>query len=201
MGKRLPLVTAAADGEEAALPGSSASTRERSTPLLSSAQTVRNFEVRRPTPADAHSLAILWTEMQWHYGQPIDDATATAAATAACQFSKNKYSPILLVAVSKNTAIVACLVLNVTFPARELSKSLYIRDLYVSKDWRRFGVAQSLLQSAAALTISEGFSALDWTTDINNKGARILYEGLGAREINRVYFRLCGDDLRHAAFP
>jgi ribosomal protein S18 acetylase RimI-like enzyme len=56
-----------------------------------------------------------------------------------------------------------------------------------------------LLQAAAALTIAEGFSSLDWTTEANNIGARSLYEGAGAREMTRVYYRLFGTDLQRAS--
>ena len=159
----------------------------------------KQIDVRRTIPADADGLAVLWAEMQRHYGQPVNDATARGAATAACRFSNNEFNPRTFVALTRTGEVVASLVLNVTFPARELSKSLYIRDLYVGKEWRRLGIARSLLKAAAALTISEHFSSLDWTTDANNIGARSLYEGAGAREMTRVYYRLYGADLELAA--
>lgn len=166
---------------------------------ICNSQIVKDIDVRRTIPADADCLAALWAEMQRHYGQPVNDATAKAAANAACRFSNNEFNPRTFVAISRKGGLVASLVLNVTFPARELSKSLYIRDLYVSKDWRRFGIARSLLRAAASLTIAEGFSSLDWTTDANNVGARSLYEGAGAREMTRVYYRLYGTDLEVAS--
>lgn len=163
------------------------------------ARTIRDFEVRQPTLADACGLAVLWMEMQRHYGQPVNDATAKAAASAACRSSSTQFDPRTFIAINRQGNLVASLVLNVTFPARELSKSLYIRDLYVSKDWRRFGIARSLLRAAAELTIAEGFSSLDWTTDANNVGARSLYDGAGARQMTRVYYRLYGADLHRAS--
>ena len=75
----------------------------------------------------------------------------------------------MLIAVTDD-AIVGSIVLNVTFPAFELSRSLYIRDLYVARSMRRYGVGQALVKAAARLTYAQGFSALDWTTETGNIG-------------------------------
>ena len=199
MGERHPVGTTAIDDGGATLYSTASQPKGLSFTDTCDSRAARDIDVRRTEPADADGLALLWAEMQRHYGQPVNDATAKAAATAACRFSNNEFNPRTFVAISRKGGVVASLVLNVTFPARELSKSLYIRDLYVSKDWRRFGIARSLLQAAASLTLAEGFSSLDWTTDAKNVGARSLYEGAGAREMMRVYYRLYGADLELAS--
>jgi GNAT superfamily N-acetyltransferase len=159
------------------------------------------FSVRVPGPSDALSLASLWGEMQCHYGQPVDEATAAAAAEFACRgVPSTGFDPRILVAVAAAGGVIGALALNVTFPATELSRSLYVRDLYVARAARRHGVASSLLRAAAALTVTEGFSALDWTADARNADALDLYEGAGAARLGRVYFRLAGPDLLAAAF-
>lgn len=158
------------------------------------------FAVRTPTAVDARSLASLWAEMQRHYGQPVADASAAAAAAFACEAGHaSGFDPRVLVSVADTGAVVGALVMNVTFPAVELTRSLYIRDLYVAMVARRRGVARSLLRTAAALTLSEGFSALEWTADARNTDACRFYESAGAVRLDRVYFRLSGSDLRWAA--
>ena len=143
--------------------------------------------IRQPCEADIPSLAAHFLEMQAHYGQPVPDAVAMKAAALACKPPVHMFDPLVLVAVCDET-VVGSIVMNVTFPAAELSLSLYIRDLYVAKQARRHGVGQMLVKAATQLRASEGFSALEWTTDSANTAARRLYESCGARQMNRTYF-------------
>jgi hypothetical protein len=157
--------------------------------------------VRRPRLSDVANLAEHLAEMQRHYGEPVSDILAEQAAELACRPapSADSFEPRTLIAVDDDGQVLGSIVLNVTFPARRLARSLYVRDLYVAAAARRRGVARALLRAAARLTIEEGFCALDWTTDAANGGARTMYEGAGAREVRRVFYRLAGEDLSRAA--
>lgn len=110
-----------------------------------------------------------------------------AAATLACRSPTSTFDPRVLIALAGGT-IVGSMVMNVTFPASELTLALYIRDLYVAKAVRRRGVGQMLVANAMQLRLREGFSALEWTTDSTNAAARRLYEACGARKLDRTYF-------------
>jgi GNAT superfamily N-acetyltransferase len=143
--------------------------------------------VRRPTDADIPGLAAHFSEMQSHYNCPVSDAVAAEAAALICQPPTGTFDPRVLIAAAGN-AVVGSLVMNVTFPAYALTKALYIRDLYVAKRMRRHSVGRLLVTAATQLAVSEGFSAVEWTTDSANKAARKLYESCGARQIDRTYF-------------
>jgi ribosomal protein S18 acetylase RimI-like enzyme len=143
--------------------------------------------IRRPTEADIPGLAAHFSEMQTHYNCPVSDAVATEAAALACKPPAGTFDPRVLIAVVGNT-VVGSLVMNVTFPAHALTKSLYIRDLYVAKSMRRSRVGRMMVTAATHLSVSEGFYAVEWTTDSANKAARKLYESCGARQIDRTYF-------------
>jgi GNAT superfamily N-acetyltransferase len=153
-----------------------------------------NITVRSPTAQDVVALASLFAEMQRHYRRPVTDEQAIEAATLACQPVRTTFDPRVLVAFI-DYAIAGSVVLNVTFPAFELSHSLYIRDLYVARPMRRCGVGQTLVKAAARLTYSQGFSALDWTTETGNTAARQMYESCGARVLGRTYYRLAREDM------
>jgi ribosomal protein S18 acetylase RimI-like enzyme len=147
-----------------------------------------NLVVRRPTAADIPGLAAHFSEMQTYYDCPVPLAVAEEAAALACKPAINTFDPRVLIAVAGN-AVVGAIVMNVTFPAYALTKALYIRDLYVAKTMRRHNVGRLLVTAATQLSVSEGFSAVEWTTDSANKAARKLYESCGARQIERTFFR------------
>ena len=130
--------------------------------------------VRAPTCDDIAGVARLFSEMQRHYRRPVTDEQALTAARLACQPPVATFDPRVLLAVMDDT-ISGSVVLNVTFPAYELTQSLYIRDLYVAASARRAGVGRALVNEAARYTFANGFSALDWTTDAGNDGARAMY--------------------------
>jgi GNAT superfamily N-acetyltransferase len=150
--------------------------------------------IRSPTSEDIYGLAELFSEMQEHYGRPVATAQALRAATLACLPPTATFDPRVLIAVI-DARIVGSVVLNVTFPAYELTRALYIRDLYISRAARRTGVGSLLVRAAARLTYEQGFSALDWTTETGNCAARKMYESCGARVLPRTYYRLARDDM------
>lgn len=155
---------------------------------------VSDVAARCPTPLDIPALAALFSEMQRHYQRPVTDEQAVKAATLACQPVEALFDPRILIATAGHT-IIGSIVLNVTFPAFELSRALYIRDLYVAQSMRRAGVGQRLVLAAAQLTYAQGFSALDWTTETDNAAARKMYESCGARILPRTYYRLAREDM------
>ena len=155
---------------------------------------VRDVTVRVPTACDIPGLAGLFSEMQRHYRRPVTDQQAVEAATLACQPVRSTFDPRVLLAEVAGT-IAGSVVLNVTFPAFELSRALYIRDLYVAQSMRRLGVGQALVKAAARLTYAQAFSALDWTTETGNAPARQMYESCGARVLPRTYYRLAREDM------
>jgi GNAT superfamily N-acetyltransferase len=154
--------------------------------------------VRRPCEEDVPGLAALFSEMQAHYERPVSYEAAVSAAALACRPPVSTFDPRVLIALVGDD-VVGSIVMNVTFPAFELSLSLHIRDLYVGKSMRRSGVGRLLVKSAARLAVKEGFSALEWTTDSANRAARKMYEICGAKQLDRTYYRLFDDTLTAAA--
>jgi GNAT superfamily N-acetyltransferase len=162
--------------------------------LLPAEPQMADLVVRSPDEGDIGGLAGLFSEMQRHYRRPVTDEQAVEAATLACQPVRGTFDPHVLIAVA-DAAIAGSIVLNVTFPAFELTRALYIRDLYVARSMRRRGVGQALVKAAAHLTYAKQYSALDWTTETGNAAARQMYESCGARVLPRTYYRLAREDM------
>jgi GNAT superfamily N-acetyltransferase len=148
---------------------------------------LEDIVIRQPTEADTLALAAHFSEMQAHYRCPVPDAVAIKAAALACRPVATTFDPRILIALAGAT-VIGSVVMNVTFPASALTLSLYIRDLYVARSARRRGVGRMLVEAANHVRASEGFSALEWTTDSSNAAARKLYETCGARQMDRTYF-------------
>ena len=117
------------------------------------------------------------------------------AALTACNPRVRHFDPWVLLAKMEEF-VVGSIVLNVTFPAYELTRALYIRDLYVAAAARRSGIGRMLVNAAARLTYAKGYSALDWTTEATNTAAQKMYESCGARLLPRIYYRLAREDLQ-----
>jgi ribosomal protein S18 acetylase RimI-like enzyme len=162
--------------------------------LFAEALQKRDVLVRGPTLSDIPGLAALFSEMQCHYKRPVTQKQAIEAATLACQPVRAIFDPRVIIAIA-GSEIVGSIILNVTFPAFELSRALYIRDLYVAISMRRNGVGQALVKAAAGLTHAEQYTGLDWTTESGNAAARRMYESCGARVLSRTYYRLALNDI------
>jgi ribosomal protein S18 acetylase RimI-like enzyme len=145
--------------------------------------------IRPASPGDEEELALLLSEMQQHYGASVPDEQARAAARLLCNLPSEGFNPRTFLAFADGSLIGSC-VLNVMLPAAELRRSLYIRDLFVSARSRRRGVGRALVTAAARMVRTDGFCALDWTTDSENLPARRLYDRAGGRVIGRTYYRM-----------
>lgn len=173
-------------------------TRAESKTLFPSEFQRPDFAVRSPRHLDISGLASLFFEMQRHYQRPVTNEQSVEAAILACRPACAMFDPRVIIA-TVDTRVIGSVVLNVTFPAFELTRALYIRDLYVSRPQRRLGVGQALVKAAAHLAYEQGFSALDWTTETSNAAARQMYESCGARVLPRTYYRLVREDMRIGA--
>ena len=106
-------------------------TRAETEASVPSEPQVSQVAFRSPAHLDISSLAALFSEMQGHYQRPVTDEQAVEAAILACQPVRTMFDPRVVIA-ALDTIVVGSIILNVTFPAFELTRALYIRDLFVS---------------------------------------------------------------------
>jgi GNAT superfamily N-acetyltransferase len=83
------------------------------------------------------------------------------------------------------------------WPAVGLTRSLYLKELYVVEDARGKGIGKLLMQHLYDIAVKHNCSRVEWTTDTGNSGARQFYSELGvpAKE-SKLFYRIEGEDLK-----
>jgi GNAT superfamily N-acetyltransferase len=88
------------------------------------------------------------------------------------------------------------------WPAADLTRSLFLKELYVAKPYWRSGVGGVLMQSLFELATQHDCSRVEWLADDDNPGAQQFYEALGVQpERSKIFYRVGGEQLRGAAGP
>jgi GNAT superfamily N-acetyltransferase len=65
------------------------------------------------------------------------------------------------------------------WPAAGLTRSLYLKELYVARAHRHRGTGTLLMTAIFEVASTHRCSRVEWTTDDDNPGARAFYEALG----------------------
>jgi GNAT superfamily N-acetyltransferase len=82
------------------------------------------------------------------------------------------------------------------WPAAGVSKSLFLKELFVRESRRRRGVGAHLISQLCSIAVESGSSRLEWTTDTDNSDAQKFYDRLGvSRASAKVMYRAEGDVL------
>lgn len=86
------------------------------------------------------------------------------------------------------------------WPAAGLTRSLFLKDLYVTESARRTGVGKIIMRSLAEIAVKHECSRLEWHTDRPNTGAQRFYADLGVPvEDSKLFYRAPGEALRKLA--
>jgi GNAT superfamily N-acetyltransferase len=82
------------------------------------------------------------------------------------------------------------------WPAVGLTRSLYLKELYVVESARRGGAGALLMRGVADIALKQGCSRLEWTTDRGNNQADEFYSHLGFPvNTSKTFYRVDMDDL------
>ena len=140
-------------------------------------------------PGDVIALAELLEEMDYFYGavgaEPLDervrqinDALFSVPAAAHALLAWDGIQPAGMAAYS------------FLWPAAGLTRSLYLKELYVGEGYRRRGVGKLLMQALFETADKHGCSRVEWTTDRDNVGAQAFYEMLGLpQHPSKIFYR------------
>jgi GNAT superfamily N-acetyltransferase len=88
------------------------------------------------------------------------------------------------------------------WPAVGLTRSLFLKELYVSANARRAGVGKLLMQHLYDIAAKNGCSRVEWVTDTYNRDAQAFCAELGVPvDESKLFYRIEGDELAQRANP
>jgi ribosomal protein S18 acetylase RimI-like enzyme len=77
------------------------------------------------------------------------------------------------------------------WPARGVTRSLYMKELYVAGAYRGQGVGKLLMRAIFDVAAQRGCSRVEWTTDTDNPVAQAFYAKLGlSSRPSKIFYRV-----------
>lgn len=155
--------------------------------------------IRPAEPRDVSALALLMADLDRFYGETdIEPPEQRIPQIAAALFVEPKAGYVLL--ARENEQLVGVAAYSFLWPAAGVTRSLYLKELYVTETFRRRGVGRALIQALCQVAIEHECSRVEWTADEGNGLAEAFYERLGVpKNRDKVLYRLEGEEVRGMA--
>lgn len=152
-------------------------------------------------PAHIEAIAALAEEMDRFYGATEPEPLDIRIQQINQAIFRNPPAAHALLAWD-NDRLVGFAAYSFLWPAVGLTRSLYLKELYVAEAARRAGVGKLLVRSLLETAVKHDCSRVEWTTDRGNVEAQTFYEFLGIpQNPSKLFYRLEGEELRRAAIP
>lgn len=88
------------------------------------------------------------------------------------------------------------------WPAVGLTRSIYLKELYVIAEARGMGAGKLLMKHLCDMAARNNCSRVEWTTDTSNRNAQLFYAELGVPvDDSKLFYRVEGDELTRRANP
>ncbi|MEU4194885.1 GNAT family N-acetyltransferase [Kribbella sp. NPDC026611] len=146
--------------------------------------------VRPATADDIDQLLKLTEEMDRFYGATeFDNLEIRRRQLQDALFGDTPAAKALL-AVDEDTAV-GFAAYSFLWPAAGLTRSLYLKELYVSDAQQRRGIGRSLMEALFDVARQHDCSRVEWTTDRDNLSAQAFYKTFGVEPQNgKLFYRL-----------
>lgn len=151
--------------------------------------------IRHAQPDDVGAIAELLDELDRFYGTTETDSfdrrarqvhealfTAPPAAYALTAWHDGK--------------LVGLASYSFHWPAVGLTRSLFLKELYVVEEFRRSGIGKQLMTSLFEIARQTGCSRVEWTTDAYNTHAQKFYDSMSVPpDQSKIFYRLEGPEI------
>lgn len=150
-------------------------------------------------PSHVPAIAALAEEMDRFYGAPVaEPLDLRIRQINDAIFADPPAAYVLLAWDGDQLAGLASY--SFLWPAAGLTRSMYLKELYVITAARGKGVGTLLMRNLYEIAAKHGCSRLEWTTERDNDDAQGFYAHLGAPvNESKLFYRLEGEGLPRPA--
>ncbi len=150
-------------------------------------------------PSDVEAIASLLSELDVYYGGERVDATPERLGQIReAIFGPDPAGHVLL--AWDDDRLVGFASYSSLWPAAGVSRSLYLKELYVVEGSRQHGIGRLLMGELSRIAVENGCSRIEWIADTDNPVAQRFYADLGVpANDSKIFYRLAGEALREMA--
>ncbi|CAG9296835.1 GNAT family N-acetyltransferase [Celerinatantimonas diazotrophica] len=154
--------------------------------------------IRQLTLDDVHEAAVIFDEMyQFYFAKPPQFVDIEPYL---CKRVLSDNSPMTVMGIFSDDKLVGFATFTILFPAPALSGQMFIKDLFISEQYRAQRLGLKLLKYLAKLALENSCSRLDWTAEQSNPKAGAFYRKIGATHVtDKEYFRFSDEALSRFA--
>lgn len=128
------------------------------------------FEFRKLLAKDFIQWKSLWNDYLVFYETDLSEEITETA------WQRIVSGDIESIGVFDSGKLIAFMHFHTQINTWKIGKVYYLEDLFVSSEYRRQGIAKSLIEHLFHLAKNNGYERVYWLTDKNNKQAQALYE-------------------------
>jgi GNAT superfamily N-acetyltransferase len=151
--------------------------------------------IKHAEPDDIPAIIGLAAEMDRFYGETeIESPELRFRQIAEAIFSDPPSAYAIL--ARNDDSLVGFASYSFLWPAVGMTRSLYLKELYIAEIARRQGVGKLLMERLYQIAVQRDCSRVEWTTDQSNTAAQRFYAELGVPvNTSKLFYRIEGDNL------
>jgi RimJ/RimL family protein N-acetyltransferase len=156
-------------------------------------------EIRPAAHGDVEAIALLMDDIDRFYGAPnVESSGKRVSQIAAVLFQEPKAAYALL--AWENDNLVGMAAYSFLWPAAGVTRSLYLKEIYVAEAVRGKGIGTLLIQRLCQIAVEHACSRVEWTTDEANVLSKGFYERLGvSKNQDKAFYRLENEGIQQMA--
>jgi len=146
--------------------------------------------IRPARREDSEAIASMLEELDRFYGATQVEPRSTRLAGVESALFTSPPAAFALLAWM-DTSLIGLASYSFLWPAAGVTRSMYLKELYVTDDYRRKGVGSLLMQEIFKAARAQSCSRVEWTTEVENADARQFYSVIGASLLDdKLLFRV-----------